>query len=378
MTVDVHQHLWTPAFVDALRRRTTAPRLDGWTLHLDGEPAYEVDPADHDLAGRLALNAGLDLALVSLSSPLGVESLPPGEAWPIIDAYHEDALALPAPFGAWAATCLSEIDPARLAKALDARDGVRGDVRDGDGDGDGDGVWDVRPGLVGLQLPATAVRDAAGLARVAPLLDVLAERDLPLFVHPGPAAEPEGPGWWPAVVPYVQQMHAAWYAFAAFGRGPPPPPAGLLLTARRAGPAPLRAPGQPGWRGPGTGRSRHVPGDLLLRPARHRRRRPRTRRRRRGERFRPALRHRTRPRARRRRLARHRGHQPEPPAERKGVAQVNQYQGRESCVLPARKAVSERRARAAGPADRAGHARHVGHAWRVDIAGSRPSGGETS
>lgn len=206
MTVDVHQHLWTPAFLDALRRRTTAPRLDGWTLHLDGEPAYEVDPADHDLAGRLALNAGLDLALVSLSSPLGIESLPPGEAWPIIDAYHEDALALPAPFGAWAATCLSEIDPARLAKALDARDGVKGLG------------GDVRPGLVGLQLPATAVRDAAGLARVAPLLDVLAERDLPLFVHPGPATEPEGPGWWPAVVPYVQQMHAAWYAFAAFGR----------------------------------------------------------------------------------------------------------------------------------------------------------------
>ncbi|MER5645834.1 amidohydrolase [Streptosporangium sp. NPDC002524] len=206
MTVDVHQHLWTPAFVDALRRRTTAPRLDGWTLHLDGEPAYEVDPADHDLAGRLALNEGLDLALVSLSSPLGVESLPPGEAWPIIDAYHEDALALPAPFGAWAAACLSEIDPARLAKALDARSGVR------------DAAGDARPGFAGLQLPATAVRDAAGLDRVAPLLDVLTERDLPLFVHPGPATEPEGPGWWPAVVPYVQQMHAAWYAFTAFGR----------------------------------------------------------------------------------------------------------------------------------------------------------------
>ncbi|MGJ6964297.1 amidohydrolase [Streptosporangium sp. G11] len=216
MTVDVHQHLWTPAFVEALRRRTTAPRLDGWTLHLDGEPAYEVDPADHDLAGRLALNVGLDLALVSLSSPLGIESLPPEDAWPIIDAYHEDALALPAPFGAWAATCLSEIDPARLARTLDARDGVRNDVKDGDGAGDG--ARGVRPGLAGLQLPATAVRDAAGLARVTPLLDVLTERDLPLFVHPGPATEPEGPGWWPAVVPYVQQMHAAWYAFAAFGR----------------------------------------------------------------------------------------------------------------------------------------------------------------
>ncbi|MFI6450289.1 amidohydrolase family protein [Streptosporangium amethystogenes] len=200
MTVDVHQHLWTPAFVDALRRRTVAPRLDGWILHTDGEPPYQVNPADHDLAARRALNSDLALALVSLSSPLGIESLPPGEAWPIIDAYHEDALALPAPFGAWAATCLSEIDPDRFAGSLDTR------------------------GFAGLQLPATAVRDAVGLARVAPLLDALTERDLPLFVHPGPAPEaeePEGagvPGWWPAVVPYVQQMHAAWYAFAAFGR----------------------------------------------------------------------------------------------------------------------------------------------------------------
>ncbi|MER5620072.1 amidohydrolase [Streptosporangium sp. NPDC002544] len=204
MTVDVHQHLWTPAFVDALRRRTAAPRLDGWTLHTDGEPPYEVNPADHDLAARLALNSDLALALVSLSSPLGIESLPPEDAWPIIDAYHEDALALPAPFGAWAATCLSEIDPDRLARSLDTRHAGRR--------------------FAGLQLPATAVRDAAGLARVAPLLDALTERDLPLFVHPGPAPEaeePEGagvPGWWPAVVPYVQQMHAAWYAFAAFGR----------------------------------------------------------------------------------------------------------------------------------------------------------------
>ncbi|AWS46272.1 amidohydrolase family protein [Streptosporangium sp. 'caverna'] len=193
MAIDVHQHLWAPAFVDALRRRTASPRLDGWTLHLDGEPPYEVNPGDHDLTGRLALNEGLDLALVSLSSPLGIESLPPEDAWPIIDAYHEDARALPAPFGAWAATCLSAVDPARLARTLDE-------------------------GFAGLQLPATALRNAEDLARIAPLLDVLTERDLPLFVHPGPATDPEGPGWWPAVVPYVQQMHASWFAFAAFGR----------------------------------------------------------------------------------------------------------------------------------------------------------------
>ena len=29
--VDVHQHLWPPEFVDALRSRDTAPRLVGWT-----------------------------------------------------------------------------------------------------------------------------------------------------------------------------------------------------------------------------------------------------------------------------------------------------------------------------------------------------------
>jgi 6-methylsalicylate decarboxylase len=52
------------------------------------------------------------------------------------------------------------------------------------------------------------------------LLDVLAERDLPLFIHPGPAAGAgtAGPAWWAALVPYVQQLHAAWFAFRAYGR----------------------------------------------------------------------------------------------------------------------------------------------------------------
>jgi len=50
---------------------------------------------------------------------------------------------------------------------------------------------------------------------------VLVEHDKALFVHPG--AVPATPGaqgvaWWPAVVPYVAQLHAAWYAFALAGR----------------------------------------------------------------------------------------------------------------------------------------------------------------
>ncbi|MEU4543958.1 amidohydrolase family protein [Nonomuraea dietziae] len=202
MSIDVHQHLWTTSFIEALRARSRPPYLDGWTLILDGEPPYEVNPADHDARDT----TDLELALVSLSSPLGIEFLPPEEAWPLIDAYHEGALKLPEPFGAWAATCHSDVDPARLAADLDR-------------------------GFAGLQIPATAEPDDR-------LLDVLTERDLPLFVHPGPAAATPGvPGWWPALVPYVQQMHAAWHHFHAVVR--PRHPRLRVCFALLAGLAPL-------------------------------------------------------------------------------------------------------------------------------------------
>ncbi|RXS72063.1 amidohydrolase [Streptomyces sp. TM32] len=217
MPTDVHQHLWPPEFLALLRSRGAPPRLDGWTLHLPGEPPYRVDPADHDIAARarLARADGLDLALVSLSSPLGIEDLPPAEAVPLLTAFHDGALGLPAPFGVWASACLStpEPDPEALRHEL-AR------------------------GCVGLQLPATALLDAAGWARCAPLLDTVAELDKPLFVHPGAApGTPEAPAWWAALVPYVQQLHAAWFAFRAFGR--PRHPDLRVCFAALAGLAPL-------------------------------------------------------------------------------------------------------------------------------------------
>jgi hypothetical protein len=214
VATDVHQHVWGGAFIDALRRRTTAPRLDGWTLHLTGEPPFAVDPADHDLAARAALaeSDGLSRVLTSLSSPLGVEWLPPEDAAPLLAAYHEDALTLPAPFGAWAAACVSEIDAGALSAVLDR-------------------------GFAGLQLPADALLDEAGYARCGPLLAELESRSLPLFVHPGPAPGASGPPWWPALVPYVQQMHAAWFAFRAFGR--PRHPRLRVCFALLAGLAPL-------------------------------------------------------------------------------------------------------------------------------------------
>jgi hypothetical protein len=199
--IDVHQHLWPAALIDALRARTEPPLLDGWTLHTVDAPPYPVNPADHDIAARAALVEadGLDRALISLSSPLGIEYLPTAEATPLLAAYHAGVTALPGRFGAWAAAGLATIDPAALDAALDA-------------------------GCVGLQLPATALADDAGYARCGPLLAVLERRDAPLLVHPGPHDPvPAGaPPWWPALVPYVGQMHTAWYAFSAYGRAAHP------------------------------------------------------------------------------------------------------------------------------------------------------------
>ncbi len=218
--IDMHQHLWPAPLVEALRTRRVPPRLRGWTLELSGEPAYVVDPRAHDVAVRRAqaIEDGLDLALVSLSSPLGIESLAPEEANVLLEAYHDGVLGLPAPFGGWAAACLTAVDPAALEREL-AR------------------------GFVGLQLPATALQDGAGYERVAPLLDVLERQGRPLLMHPGPvdrtagAGAPGNPDWWPAMVSYVQQMHGAWFAFRVHGR--PRHPRLRVCFALLAGLAPL-------------------------------------------------------------------------------------------------------------------------------------------
>ena len=220
----------------------------------------------------LAARDGVGLAVVGLSSPLGIEYLDPADAGPLLRAYHHGVAGLGEPFAGWAAACLTEIDAPGLARLLDR-------------------------GFVGLQLPATALADEAGYRRCGPLLDVLAGRDRPLFIHPGPAAargqRRPRPGWWAAVVPYVQQMHAAWFAFRACGR-PAYPRLRVCFTAL-AGLAPLhgerlaaRGGTDPLTRG--IVDPRHVRGNVELRPPRGGCRAPGARRRRAGPRFRPAVR----------------------------------------------------------------------------------------
>ncbi|MFI7586430.1 amidohydrolase family protein [Spongisporangium articulatum] len=195
--IDVHQHLWPAELLEALRARRSGPRLDGWTLHLPGEPPFPVTPQDHDLDACLAREAGTGLALVSLSSPLGIEDLHPDDAAPLLDAWHVGAARLPAPFGAWAAVSRLDPDPGALKDRLTG-------------------------GFVGLQVPATWLATPARLEEFAPVLAVCEAASAPVLVHPGPVAATDEreslPGWWPAVVDYPAQLQAAWWAWHAAGR----------------------------------------------------------------------------------------------------------------------------------------------------------------
>jgi predicted TIM-barrel fold metal-dependent hydrolase len=197
--IDVHQHLWPDELVDRLRARSKAPYLRGWTLYTDGEPPYDVDPAGHDVATRIAADrdAGVTTACLSLSAPLGIENLPRPEAQPLIDAWHRGVRELPAHYRAWVS--VPAVDPCvtTVRTLLD----------------------DDR--FVGLQLPATDLLTPFAWERAAKLLLAAELAGKPVFVHPGP--EPRRvlagrlPEWWAPVVGYTAQLQAAWWGWHALG-----------------------------------------------------------------------------------------------------------------------------------------------------------------
>src|ERR1700689_2321439 len=210
MKIDVHQHLWAEPLVRALAERSELPFVrheSGLTvLYLAGERPYVIDLTSEAPAHRAALVEldGLDLALVCLSSPLGIEWLPRPQALALIDAYHEGALALGEPFGVWGAIALDRADPDDVDRVLEL-------------------------GCVGLSLPAGALASVEAIASFSAVLARLEARGAPLLVHPRPPPRASArlaceetslgePLWWPALTGYVACMQAAWLAFLVAGR----------------------------------------------------------------------------------------------------------------------------------------------------------------
>jgi len=225
MLIDIHQHIWTERLLDRLAARDVPPfirRSDGLTvLHSTAEPPYviDLDSEAPERRARLVAGDGLDLALVAISSPIGIEALPRDSALELIDAHLEGVGQLPLQFAAWGPVAL---------------DGAAAD--------DVDRV--LAGGCVGVSLPAGALAGPDRLERLHPLLGRAAERGTPVFVHPGrapgqrPAAAEFGePLWWRPLTDYVSQMQAAWLTFAAFGRREHPRL--KVVFAMLAGGAPL-------------------------------------------------------------------------------------------------------------------------------------------
>src|SRR5438874_2169677 len=130
MRVDVHQHLWSEPLVSALSARRRPPRArrgpDGWWLDLAGEAPCRLSVDDVDERVALVRSDGLDRALVALSGPLGIESLPPDDAAPVLAAYHDAVAGLPDQLGGWTAVPLLAIDEAVDQLAIRLQQGFAG------------------------------------------------------------------------------------------------------------------------------------------------------------------------------------------------------------------------------------------------------------
>jgi hypothetical protein len=224
MRIDVHQHIWTEPLIEALSQRDTLPfvRLSGGLtlLHSAGEQPYLIDMVAEapDRRATLLREDRLDLALIAISSPIGIEALPREPALELIDAHLTGVLGLGPEFGAWGPLTLHHPEPDDVDRLL-AR------------------------GCVGVSLPAQAFGGHDALAALAPVLARIEESGATLMIHPGrPAAHSCGvslnePLWWSALTDYVAQMQAAWLTFAACGRRDHPRL--RVLWTMLAGQAPL-------------------------------------------------------------------------------------------------------------------------------------------
>lgn len=182
--VDLHQHFWPEPFVEALAVRSAPPCIENGELVL-GEGRFAVHPVTNDLGARVATldEDGVDVAVVSLQPTLGLAALP---------AEERDELEL-----AWIRgmrDACAATDGRLLAFAPDR----------------------LVEGFVGVSVEARALADPDG---IAPLLEELSARGLPLFVHPGPPGrDGTEPAWWAGVVDYTGQMQAAYFHWLAHGR----------------------------------------------------------------------------------------------------------------------------------------------------------------
>ena len=221
---DVHQHLWPEPFVAALARRAAScpASAAGRSSSRGSRPRRcRPAPATRPRARRACAPTASSGRSLALSSPLGIEALGPGEARPLLDAWHDAVLGLGPAFGAWGALALGDAGPAEVDDLLDR-------------------------GAVGLSLPPARSRRPSASSpggRCSRRSSGVARR---CSSTPDPGRGPRGAApardaaaWWPALTGYVASLQAAWLAWAGWGRAAHPRL--RVVFAALAGLAPLQA-----------------------------------------------------------------------------------------------------------------------------------------
>lgn len=144
-----------------------------------------MDLARHDPAVRVGEldSQGIDVAVLSLQTTLGLEALPAEEREELTSLWEFGALEVVAASGGR----FVALAPGRVA-----------------------------PGCVGAIVPGIALRDIEALA---PLLAELTETGGFLLVHPSGGVPPPGaPEWWPAIVDYSTEMQAAYFTWLSYAQ----------------------------------------------------------------------------------------------------------------------------------------------------------------
>jgi predicted TIM-barrel fold metal-dependent hydrolase len=182
--IDFHCHWMPDALAEALRARTTPPRIapaddgtGGERLIVDKE-TLPFDAGYTDVERRLAFMDGAGVVLQALSLPglFGVDSLPAAAAAPLVGLFNDRLGALvaahPDRFAGMAAL--------PLANGQACRAELRRAVRE--------------LGLIGAILPADGFLDRRAAAAFEPLFEEANALGAHLFIHPGPLPGPAGNG----------------------------------------------------------------------------------------------------------------------------------------------------------------------------------------
>jgi len=183
-TVDVHQHLLPPTFVQALRKRTSPPRIVGTELEIV-EGCFAFDPVEQELESRIAAldHQGTDVGVLSLQQTFGHDALEPSERAELVAAWEEG---------------IAEVVAAARGRFVALAAGP------------------TKPGFVGSCVGSDALGDPEALGAV---VESVRRYGGFVFVHPsGGQVPPNVPEWWGALSVYTAQMQAAYLAWLARGQ----------------------------------------------------------------------------------------------------------------------------------------------------------------